>query len=188
MNAVINMLIIDQIIAIKSPCEIHVANRKIKDLASLNANLKENAQMSDAELHKKLEDAFSEISRQKGVLQTQEATITKVERQNAVLIAEKSTDASEIKTLKRGNIDVTESRDNYKQQAEEAKAKLEALDGKYRELLRKDLALNEKLTETNEKIVEMYKQLDQKEALIRKQKSLDFHRGIHRFQMSVPLK
>jgi len=38
-SAVIIIAIIDQIIDIKNPCEIHVANRKINDKRSMNMEL-----------------------------------------------------------------------------------------------------------------------------------------------------
>ena len=52
MSAVINMAIIDQTTDIKSPCEIHIANKNTKDKISMNIALINKAQRGTLEANR----------------------------------------------------------------------------------------------------------------------------------------
>ena len=127
----------------------------------------ESLELAKAETELKLQEAYTENTRLRGNIEANNATITRLEKQTESLNREKVADASEVKSLTRRLEDMTESRDCYKKDFEALKQEKEKLEAKYRETLTTNLALEKKLTETNEEYLVQAKKSEQLEDKIK---------------------
>jgi hypothetical protein len=116
----------------------------------------------------KLEDAYTTVNTQRGTIKTLESQVGRLETQVSTINSEKVTFATETKTFSRNLEDMTESRDQYKKQCEELKTAKETLETKYREQLKTNLALEKRLTETNEEYLTQAKKTEQLEEGLKK--------------------
>ena len=149
---------------------------KVKALRAEQALITERKQFEEkeksfelrqAETGLELQKAYSRISNLEGVNATHESTINRLEKQTESLNKEKVADAAEVKSLTRRLEDMTESRESYKCDFEALKQDKEKLEAKYRETLTNNLALEKKLTETNEEYLVVAKKSEQLEDKIK---------------------
>jgi hypothetical protein len=120
-------------------------------VAVLKAEQKAQAlELQKTETEVKLQEAYTVNAKLEGTNQTLKQNIEKLERQIEGCNKEKVQDATEVKSLSRRLEDMTESRDDYKKQLIDVTANKEAVETKYRDALKTNLALERKLTETNE--------------------------------------
>ena len=124
-------------------------------------------ELRQAETDLELKKNYNQVSKLEGIIATHEATITRLEKQTESLNREKVADASEVKSLTRRLEDMTDSRDCYKKDYENLKAEKEKIEAKYRDVLSNNLALEKKLTETNEEYLQIAKKSEQLEDKIK---------------------
>jgi hypothetical protein len=98
----------------------------------------------------KLEEAYGTINMQRGTIQTLTTQVERAEKAVTAANNEKIAFATENKTFSRNLEDITESRDHYRKQYEAVVKAKEELEAKYRTQLGTNLALEQKLTQTNE--------------------------------------
>jgi hypothetical protein len=111
----------------------------------------------------KLEETYGTINTQIGTIQALETQVERLETKISTINNEKVAFASETKTFSRNLEDMTESRDSYRKQYESIKTAKEDLETKYREQLKTNLLLEEKLTKTSEEYLEQAKKTEQLE-------------------------
>jgi hypothetical protein len=110
----------------------------------------EALELAKAETEVTLQKSYEAQSRLIGEKTQMQATIDRLEQQLSVNNKEQITAGTEVKSLSRRLEDMVESRDGYKKDFELLKAEHEATVSKYREALKTNLAIERKLTETNE--------------------------------------
>jgi hypothetical protein len=119
--------------------------------------------IAKAETELKLQQAYEAQNRLIGEKMQLQAAIDRLEKQVEVNNKEQINAGTENKSLIRRLEDMTESRDEYKKQAEVVTKTKEDLETKYREALKTNLALERKLTETNEEYLTQAKKAEQLE-------------------------
>ena len=132
----------------------------------------EALELSNAEDAEKLEKAYEQVNQMIGEEKQLKEQISRLEKQVDRLNSEKASDADIGKTMKRQIEDLTESRDGYKKIAEEKTDLVESLVAKYKTALETNVKLNQDITEANEEIIELHKQVDRKEEALKKSKNL----------------
>lgn len=123
----------------------------------------QSLELQKAEFEAKLTEAYTANAQLRGNLETLKLTVEKLEQQIQRLNTEKIADASEVKSLTHRLEDMTDSRDSYKKDLEATKKAKEDLETKYREQLKTNLALEKKLTDTNEEYLVQAKKAEQLE-------------------------
>jgi hypothetical protein len=162
-----------------SPCSIQVDNTGEKHLLGeaqlkvdkLRAEQKVTAaeqkiqmlEVAKAETEVKLCEAYTLNSRLQGQIQSLTEQVNRCEAQQKQYNSEKVIDATELRSLNRRLEDMTASRDQYKKDFEQLKAEHEATVAKYRETLQTNLALEKKLTDTNEEYLSIARKAEQLE-------------------------
>lgn len=132
--------------------------------------------VQNAELTLKLEQAYKHQQNLDGqILQLRrqlDESVDKLEKQVRTLNEEKVTDTAAIKSLGRRLEDMTTSRDDYKKNAEDSQAALEATTGKYKATLTQNLALTKKVTDQNEEWLKINKDREQLEEKLKATKRM----------------
>jgi hypothetical protein len=139
--------------ALKAEQKAKLAEKKLSEAT-------DNYELSRAELEAKLTEAYSLNSTQTGRITALEAQISRLEAQQTVFNAEKIHDGTEVKSLQRRLEDMTQSRDQYIKQYGDLKTEHEKVTAKYRETLTDNLALEKRLTETNEEYLGIAKKAE----------------------------
>lgn len=134
------------------------------------------AEVASAETAAKLSEAYTENSELKGELKALQKSsreaIERLEKQVTEANQEKTRDIAEKLTLTRRLEDMTTSRDNYKTELEKLKDTHEKLQEKYRETLKINLAIEKKLTESQEDCLKEAKRANSLEESLGKAKNL----------------
>ena len=129
------------------------------------------AAVASAETEQKLTEAYNENNGLKGELkslkQSSHERIESLEKQVSNLNIVKAQDIAEKRDLNRRLEDMTVSRDGYKTDLETLKVDHEKVTAKYREVLGSNLALEKRLTETNEEYLGIAKKAESLEDKIK---------------------
>jgi len=132
----------------------------------------QNLILEKEELLAKLTEAYAKDNRQQGEVATLKTQIERLEKQVSIANNEKVTDSTEQRSLTRRLQYMTKSRDGYKTELEKTKVTLEETNEKYKDTLKKNLKLEQIVTETNEEYLKVAKERDTKEEALKKTKNL----------------
>jgi hypothetical protein len=120
--------------------------------------LTENAKRDKAAANKKIEELTNHKYMQEGVISENNKAITKLEKQLDVKNKEKIQDEKTIQVWQRRCEEATESRDKYKEQADNERKSRETVFGQNQALLAENLKLTSDLTEAKNREVQFIKE------------------------------